>query len=77
MAWAVYGVMLIPLGFALGNRSLRYVAFVVLAMTLSKVIMIDLSEVDAAIRVAILIPLSLILIGLSYVFYWSPRARKL
>lgn len=77
MAWAVYGVMLIPLGFALGNRSLRYVAFVVLAMTLSKVIMIDLSEVDAAIRVAILIPLSLVLIGLSYVFYWSPRARKL
>jgi uncharacterized membrane protein len=77
MAWAVYGVMLIPLGFALGSRSLRYAGFVVLAMTLLKVIMIDLSDVDAAIRVAILIPLSLVLIGLSYVFYWSPQARKL
>ncbi len=68
VAFALYGGLLIALGFMLEQKTLRIFSFVVFGVTVGKVLLIDLSEVDALIRVLVLLVLGAILIAGGYIY---------
>ncbi len=65
-SWVVFAVVLIVAGFRLDRRFLRYFSLAVFGLTLAKVVLIDLSELDSLIRVGILLLLGLGMIGAGY-----------
>ena len=65
-AWVVFAVFLITVGFKTERRFLRYWALTVFAITVGKVFVVDLSELDSVIRVAMLILLSAGMMGGGY-----------
>lgn len=73
VAWAGVGLALLPLGFLAGRRVVRFASFSLLGLTLGKIIMVDLSQVDLPVRILVLITLGTAILGLSYWFYLRPR----
>ncbi len=76
VAWATVGLALLPIGFFSSRRSVRFASFSLLGMTLGKIVLIDLSQVDLPIRIAVLISLGVAILGLSYWFYLKPKGRQ-
>lgn len=73
IAWAAVGLALLPIGFIAARRVVRFTSFSLLGLTLAKIIMIDLSQVDLPIRIVVLIALGSAILGLSYLFYLKPK----
>lgn len=67
-AFGLYGAILIALGFLLELKALRVSSFVVFGVTIGKILLVDLSEVDAMIRVLVLVLLGAILIAGGYIY---------
>jgi uncharacterized membrane protein len=63
--WGVYAAALLIGGIWRKHKPLRYMALVLFAITIAKVFLIDLSELERAYRVVSLIALSIILIAVS------------
>ena len=63
--WGVYAVVLVALGFAKRSAACRYAGLALLALTLVKVVAVDLSEVDRVWRVVSFIGVGLLLVGTS------------
>lgn len=72
-AWIVYALALIALGFTLERRVLRLGGLWVFAVTVGKVLLIDLADVDPAVRVVLLLALGMAMIGGAY---WYIRSRR-
>jgi len=73
MGWIIYGLALLMLGFAYRRIRLRYVAFVVMAATIAKVLIVDLATTDQLLRVGITLGLAITLLAASY---WYVRLRE-
>ena len=66
LVWTAFAAVLISLGFGYRAQYVRYWALGVFGITLAKVFLIDLANVEAAIRVAILLFLGLCMVGGGY-----------
>jgi uncharacterized membrane protein len=68
LAWALYALILLAIGFGLRSRGLRGVSLALLAVTVGKVFLYDLSGLEDLYRVASLLGLavSLVLVSLAY-----------
>ena len=65
-AWVIFAVFLITAGFKADRRFLRYWSLLVFGVTVCKVFLVDLSELDSVIRVAMLTILGLGMMGGGY-----------
>lgn len=72
-AWIVYALALIALGFTLDRRVLRLGGLAVFGVTVGKVLLVDLADVDPAVRVVLLLALGMAMIGGAY---WYIRSRR-
>jgi len=70
--WIGYAVILIICGFAFRAQAIRFGSLAVFGATLLKVFMVDLANLDAAIRVGILMALGIGMVGAGY---WYVRLR--
>jgi uncharacterized membrane protein len=75
-SWVVYAVVLLVMGFRFDRRFVRYSGLGAFALTVGKVVLIDLSELDSLIRVAILLLLGLVMIGAGYWYILWHRKRQ-
>jgi uncharacterized membrane protein len=68
LAWAVYALLLLGIGFKRDSGGLRWVSLAFLVLTIGKVFLHDLGELEDLYRVASLVglALSLILVSLTY-----------
>ena len=68
LAWAVYALVLLALGMAKSSQGLRWISLAFLVLTIGKVFLYDLGELEDLYRVASLVGLavSLILVSLAY-----------
>jgi uncharacterized membrane protein len=64
----LYGAMLMILGFIRRSADLRWMALIVIALTIAKVFLYDISELDRAYRVVSFIVLGVLLLGISFMY---------
>lgn len=79
LAWALYALLLLGIGFKRDSEGLRWVSLAFLMLTIGKVFLHDLGELEDLYRVASLVglALSLILVSLAYQrFVFSKRSTK-
>jgi len=67
-AWTLYGLMLLGLGTWMRSQLLRYASAAVVLITVSKVFLIDASDLTGLYRVASFLGLGLSLIGIGYLY---------
>ncbi|HVT11624.1 MAG TPA: DUF2339 domain-containing protein [Fimbriimonadaceae bacterium] len=72
VAWILYALALLSLGFALRARELRYWSFAVMFATVSKILLFDLANTSTPFRVSVLLGLGLLMLGGGY---WYIRGR--
>ena len=77
ISWVVLAVFLIVIGFRFNRRYLRYASLAVFASTVGKVFLVDLSELDSFVRVAMLILLGVGMVGGGYWYILWRRAHML
>jgi len=78
-AWALYALLLLGIGFTRDSEGLRWTSLAFLVLTIGKVFLHDLGELEDLYRVASLVGLafSLMLVSLAYQrFVFSKRPRK-
>lgn len=75
-SWVVYALILMIAGFRFDRRHLRYASLAVFAITIAKVGLIDLAELDSLIRVGILLLLGVVMIGTGYWYILWHRKRQ-
>ena len=68
IAWAAYAVALIAVGLRLDYRPVRILAIVLFAITLGKVFLVDLAELDRVSRMLSMIGLGLLLLTASWLY---------
>lgn len=73
VVWTVYAIGLIAAGFALSDRHLRVLSLALFGVTAAKVILVDLSVLEPAVRVAVLMFVGVAMIAGGY---WYIRSRS-
>jgi hypothetical protein len=73
ISWVLYGGALIQLGFSFDEKPLRIFSLVVFGITLGKVVLVDMADLDPMIRVGTTALLGLALIGGGHMYV---RSRK-
>jgi uncharacterized membrane protein len=68
IAWAVYATVLVVIGLRRNYAPLRYVAFIVFALTILKVFLVDLAHLNRIYRVFSVIALGITLLLTSYLY---------
>lgn len=66
--WMVYGAALMAVGFWRKSQALRWQALVLIALTIAKVFLYDLSSLSGPLRVLSFIALGALLMGISFVY---------
>jgi len=66
--WAVYAGICLALGFLWSTPPLRYASLGLLGITVAKVFLVDMSEVEAIWRVLSFLVLGLVLLGVSVLY---------
>jgi uncharacterized membrane protein len=74
VTWAAYGMGLITLGFNRRSAVLRYLALVLLGITVLKLFAVDLLALDGIYRIAGFIVLGLVLLAASFLYQSRRRA---
>lgn len=67
--WLAYGVVLMIIGFWKASSFVRWQALVLIAFTIGKVFLYDVSELQQGYRIVSFIALGVVLMGLSYVYH--------
>jgi uncharacterized membrane protein len=77
-AWAVYAVVLLSIGMARKSVALRWVSLAFMILTIGKVFLYDLGELEDLYRVASLVGLALSLMGVSLAYqkFVFPKDRR-
>ena len=73
VTWAAYGMALIALGFNRRSAVLRYLALVLLAITVAKLFAVDLLPLDGIYRIIGFMVLGLVLLAASFLYHRSRR----
>ena len=68
MSWAVYGLVLLMVGFWRNEKLFRYAAMVIFAMLLAKVFIFDTCNIASVYRIAAFLATGLVLVGVSYMY---------
>ena len=68
ISWAVYGIILMAIGFWRKIKSLRYIALGLFALLLLKVFILDTSTVKNLYRIAAFLATGITLVGVSYLY---------
>ncbi len=71
--WAIYGAVLIVIGFWRKIRTLRYISIGLFAVLLIKVFLIDTQEIKNIYRVAAFLVTGLTLVGISYLYQYLKK----
>jgi uncharacterized membrane protein len=76
--WMVYGAILMAIGFWRRSAFIRWQALVLIAVTIIKVFVYDVSELDRAYRILSFIVLGVILLAISFVYQrdWLHLSKK-
>jgi len=76
--WMAYGAMLMIIGFARSSAFVRWQALVLIAATIAKVFVYDVSELDRQYRIISFIVLGALLLAISFVYQrgWLKLAAK-
>ena len=75
----LFGGVLLAIGFARRSAFLRWQALILLAATIAKVFLVDISELSQGLRILSFIGLGVLLLGVSYVYqrdWLNLRGRK-
>lgn len=77
--WMAYGAMLMIVGFIRRSASVRWQALILIAATIVKVFVYDLSELDRGYRIVSFIVLGVLLLAISFVYQrdWLKLSAKL
>lgn len=70
IVWVLSIALSFGIGMALNFKPMRYLGYVVTLMTVSKIVLLDLADLDAGVKVLILIALGMVLMGFGY---WNIR----
>ncbi len=68
MVWAVYGAILVTIGLVRSNPPLRWMAIILLGMTVLKVFFLDLRELEMFYRILVLLGLGIVLIAVGFAY---------
>jgi len=68
IAWGVFALALILLGFVLNTRGARYAGIGLMAITLLKVFLHDLASLESIYRIAALIGVAVIALAASFLY---------
>jgi len=71
--WAVYGAVLMTIGFWRNVRLLRYIALGLFALLLVKVFILDMSTVKSVYRIAAFLATGVTLVGVSYLYQFLKK----
>lgn len=71
--WIVYGILVLTAGFMLRAPEVRIVALIGFALTIVKVMLVDIAGLDPVLRIAALLVLGLTLIAAGYAYIWFQR----
>ena len=80
LIWLIYGAGLMMFGFRKRSAFVRWQALVLIAFTIGKVFLFDVSELQQGYRILSFIALGAVLMGISYIYHrdWlklTPRAQ--
>jgi uncharacterized membrane protein len=67
-SWTLYAALILTLGFVLKEKPLRMTSFALFGVTIAKVFLIDLAELDDLIKVIVLVLLGFVLIAGGYIY---------
>lgn len=73
--WTAVALILLATGLAREVPELRYAALILLGVTASKIVLVDLAEIDQAIKVIVMLFLGLVMLGGGYWYIRRERAR--
>ncbi len=73
IAWAAYAAALVGIGFARRQAGLRWMGLAVFALTLGKVFLVDMAQLEAVYRIGSFLVLGALLVAASFLYQ---RARK-
>ena len=68
MVWILFALVLLGLGLRLNLKALRQASFVVILLSVAKVFVVDMSQLEGLLRVLSFFGLGLSLVGISYVY---------
>ena len=71
--WAVYGAILMVVGFWKNFRILRYMSLALLALLLAKVFIFDTSEVKSVYRIAAFLATGITMVAISYLYQFLKK----
>jgi uncharacterized membrane protein len=73
--WLIFAAALVVTGFRWSLKPVRLAGLLVAGLAVLKVVMFDLSSLDALYRVGSVFILALVALSLAYLYYRSDRAR--
>jgi uncharacterized membrane protein len=81
LIWIIYGAALMMFGFRKRSAFVRWQALVLIAFTIAKVFLFDVSELQQGYRILSFIALGAVLMGISYIYHrdWlklTPRPQS-
>ena len=68
VVWLLFALALLAGGISLRTAPLRYAALAVLVLTVLKVFLVDLSDLEGLLRVASFLGLGLCLVGIGFIY---------
>ena len=74
--WLVFAAALVVMGFRLSLKPARVAGLLVAGLAVLKVVLFDLSSLDALYRVGSVFILALVALSLAYLYYRSDRALR-
>jgi uncharacterized membrane protein len=74
--WLVFAAALVVMGFRLSLKPARVAGLLVAGLAVLKVVLFDLSTLDALYRVGSVFILALVALSLAYLYYRSDRAAR-
>jgi uncharacterized membrane protein len=79
--WLIYGAVLMAVGFRKRSAFVRWQALILIAFTICKVFLYDVSELGGSYRIVSFIALGAVLLGISFIYqrdwlHLSPRASE-
>ena len=66
--WMIYGALLMIIGFVRANAFLRWLALILIGLTVGKVFLYDLSALDRVYRILSFIALGILLLAISFAY---------
>ncbi len=71
--WAIYGAVLMILGFAKKIVTLRYIAIGLFGLLLVKIFIWDTRKIESVYRIAAFLATGITLVGISYVYQFGKK----